>query len=120
MDRNDLLNSVIDDGIEEVRHLYTRPDQKDKHDGAMEGFEACRGLSDSKLLALFKQAQANTLAARAAQAKDYWRVRYKELQVEWVLDVLSAAMLNDGQQPLITPTGRGMKKAADILGVASA
>lgn len=49
--------------------------------------------------------------------QDYWYHRYYTLQIEWVLNVLSAAYYNENKPVLITPTVRGMIKAANILGV---
>jgi hypothetical protein len=39
-----------------------------------------------------------------------------EVQIEWVLNVLSSAFYAHGQKPLIPPTARGLAKAVDILG----
>ena len=118
MTREELLDAIIDDGIEECRHTYLRPDQREKLEGCLEGFDACRGGSDQALLAL--------LAARTAEVhdmmearimKDYWRKRCAVLQIAWTLNVLSAAAYAHGRAPLIPPTSRGMAKAAEILGV---
>ncbi len=120
MDRNDFLNAVIDDGIEKVRQSYTRPDQRQKRDGAMAGFEACRGLDDVALLTLLKRARVDTEGARKAPVQNYWFLRLFEAQIEWTLNVLSAAMYEHGQTPLIAPTLRGRRRAAAILNPAHA
>lgn len=117
MDRNALLNAIIDDGIEEIRHAYPRPDQTDKREGGIAGFSACRGLDDEGLLALMGRATARREQAATARAVDYWRHRMFEAQVEWTLNVLSAAAYANGLPTLVTPTMRGLNKAADILGV---
>lgn len=118
MTREELLDAIIDDGVEECRHTYLRPDQREKLEGCLEGFEACRGRTDGELLEL--------LAARTAQVHDmmaagttagYWRARCAVLQIAWTLNVLSAAAYAHGRAPLIPPTSRGMAKAAEILGV---
>lgn len=118
MDRNELLNAVIDDGIEECRHTYLRPDQRDKLQGALEGFEACRGKSDEELLETLQRYDALVRAKMEQRAGDYWRHRMAMLQVEWTLNVLSAAAHAHGRPTAVTPTARGMMKAAQILGVA--
>jgi hypothetical protein len=47
--------------------------------------------------------------------KGYWSQRYKALQIEWVLNVLSVGL----KQPLLAhlPTARGAMKYAEIVGV---
>ena len=50
MDRASFLNAIIDDGIEDIRLNYQRPDQAMKKEGGIAGFSECRGLSDEDLL----------------------------------------------------------------------
>lgn len=116
MNHNDFLNAIIDDGLEEVRQTYLRVDQHTKRDGAVAGFESCRGLSDEALLQLRERARGEAETARKSKVHSYWFFRMKELQIEWVLNVLSAALYSQGEPVLIPPTGRGLRKAADILG----
>lgn len=119
MDRASFLNAIIDDGIEDIRLNYQRPDQALKKEGGIAGFSDCRGLSDEELLALYERAKKARATAQEAQAADYWRYRMYELQIEWVLNVLSAAAYNQGLKMLVPPTVRGMAKAGDILGFKS-
>jgi hypothetical protein len=122
MSHNDLLNAIIDDGLEEVRQTYTNLvyRQRLKRQGAIEGFESCRGKTEEELLQLLQRVKQDTIQAVQLTAPDYWRVRYIELQVEWVLMVLSAARYGQGLSPIpsIPVMGRALRKAADILGVA--
>jgi hypothetical protein len=122
MSHNDLLNAIIDDGLEDVRQTYTNPvyRQRLKQQGAIEGFESCRGKTEEELLQLLQRVKQDTIQAVQPTAPDYWRVRYIELQVEWVLKVLSAARYGQGLSPIpsIPVMGRALRKAADILGVA--
>ena len=115
--RHDLLMAIVDDGVTEIPMAYPRPDQALKREGAIAGFEACRGLDDEALKGLLATARANTAAAMSANASDYWWHRMYELQVEWTLNVLSAAMDANGETPLTPYTARGLAKAADILGI---
>lgn len=117
MDRNELLNAIIDDGVYEIETSYTRLDQRMKRDGGVAGFEACRGKSDEDLLRLLATAKDGASAACREQAADYWWHRMYEAQVEWTLNVLSAAMHANGVEPLTGYSARGVIKAADILGV---
>ena len=118
MSHIDLLNAVIDDGMTEIPIAYPRPDQADKREGALAGFEACRGLDDTALVALLEKAQVATRTAMTSQDARYWWHRMYEAQIEWTLNVISAARHAHGMPTLIAPTARGMTKAVDILGLA--
>ena len=109
-----LLARIIDDGIAEVREVYADPEEHHKRDGAIEGFEACRGKAPSELLELWRAVEDQAHQARG-DAKDYWRQRYKALQVEFVINVISAGL----GRPLLAhlPTARGVLKYAAIAGV---
>lgn len=112
------LGRIIDDGIAAVRIDY-----KDREpywtEGAVAGFEACRGLTVIELTELL--IRARRVGQRAFRQRTnvarYWRVRAFESEVEWVCNVVSAALWNVGAPPIITPTARGVMKAAEILGV---
>jgi hypothetical protein len=54
---------------------------------------------------------------REKASQDYWWYRYYELQVEWVCNVLSAILQNQGWPVIVTPTVRGAMAAANIVGV---
>lgn len=125
-----LLDRIIADGIAEVRVAYADPKEHHKRDGAIEGFEACRGKSPTELVAIWtkgerqcqqirRTANASTANASDEHVKDYWKQRYKALQVEWVLNVISVGLTNSGQPPLLghLPTARGAMKYAQIVGV---
>jgi hypothetical protein len=122
----DLLNRIIADGIAEVREAYGDPKAHHKRDGAIEGFEACRGKAPSDLVALWTEAeQCAAKIARESRENasgeplDYWRQRYKTLQIEFVCNVVSVGLVNSGQAPLLghLPTSRGAMKYAAIVGV---
>jgi hypothetical protein len=124
-----VLARVIDDGIAAARRDYTKPRQKAMLEGSIEGFEACRACDFELLPDLLIRARNETLAAhRLSQEQEesppdvdaYWRVRCYELEVEWVCNVVSAVLVNQGEQPIITPTARGVMKAAEIVGVRAA
>jgi len=132
----DLINRIIADGIAEVREAYSDPKEHHKRDGAIEGFETCRGKAPSDLVALWtiaeRQSREASEACRAKTAKshdghgvkadnlnDYWRQRYKALQIEWVCNVVSVGLTNNGEAPLFShmPTARAAMKYAAIVGV---
>lgn len=119
MDRQNLLNAIIDDGVTEIPLAYPRPDQKDKREGGIAGFEACRGLDDDGIVSLLAQARDRTAKAMTTTDPGYWHHRMYELQIEWVLNVLSAAATANGMKAPAGYTARGMLKAADVLGIAA-
>lgn len=119
MTYKDLLDRIISDGIAEVRAAYAAPEDHHKRDGAIEGFEACRGKSPTDLVAMWSEAEKYEEQLVRGDAKDYWRQRYKSLQLEFVLNVVSVGLVNDGRPPLLAhlPTARGATRYAAIVGV---
>jgi hypothetical protein len=114
---DEFLLLTIEDGIEAARLDYARPEQQQKRDGSILGFEECRDRDPLKLAALLQDAQAMTRRKRGEHATDYWYWRCREAEIEWVCNVVSAICLSQGLPPIITPTVRGMKKALEVLGV---
>lgn len=115
------LERVINDGIAAAKNSYARADQKDKLDGAVAGFEACRNKDPQELKAILSAATIARHEGHPCYPKTspatYWYYRCYELEVEWVCNVVSAALLNEGKPTIITPTARGVLKAAEIIGV---
>jgi hypothetical protein len=116
MERNDFLNAIIDDGITEMRHTYTKPYQQIKKDGGIKGFEECRGKTDAEILEAYKLGQQCALKAMGENSEmGYWHWTMYTRQIEWVLNVLSAAYFMHGMDVLIPTTARGVLKANAIL-----
>jgi len=113
----DALNIIIKDGIEAVRLDYTRPDQKQKRDGSILGFEECRDRTPAQLVALLGESHTMTMDKFRDQAEDYWYWRCRDAEIEWVCNVVSAILINQGLPAISTCTARGMMKAAEIIGV---
>jgi hypothetical protein len=129
-----LIDRIIADGIAEVRDVYAAPKEHHKRDGAIEGFEACRGKTPPELFALWTAAekecaQLRTVDTRELDVKAYWKCRYKVLQIEFVCNVVAAGLLANGQLyyldnvvALMRPlcgrllTARGVLKYAEIVG----
>lgn len=113
------LDKVIDDGIAAARRDYAH--NEDKREGAVAGFEACRSKMPAEIAAILKDAAEATRRAMLAHDPHYWRVRCFEAEVEWVANVVSAALVNEKRAPLAPhlPTARAMMKAAQVLGVAA-
>jgi hypothetical protein len=113
-----LLERVITDGITAARTDYA--DQPDKLQGAVDGFEACRGKNPSDLVALYVSAERRSHEARREEgAPNFWRHRTFALEVEWTCNVVSMGVVNDGGRPLLSwlPTARGALKYAEIVGM---
>lgn len=114
---DDFLTRVIDDGIKAVKDSYREARQAQKLEGSIAGFESCRGRSVFELRQQLDIAQKLADIAMATDRGNYWYHRCFHAEVEWVCNVVSAALQNSGEIPIVTPTARGYLKAADILGV---
>jgi hypothetical protein len=115
----ELLERIISDGIAEVREAYAAPEDHHKRDGAIEGFEACRGKSPTAIVTMWSEAERSAEQVMRGDTRDYWRQRYKALQLEFVLNVISVGLVDGGHPPLLAhlPTTRGALKYAAIVGV---
>lgn len=117
------LNKIIELGIEAATKDYNRPDQKSIREGSIMGFEACRNkniLQLAQLLEESRQKSQDHILKRKNTKKfenEHWKLRGYELEVEWVCNVLSAALVNQGMPPIVQPTARGLITAANILGI---
>lgn len=119
MDYGSFVARICDDGEAAVREDYA--DDTDKREGSLEGFAVARTAKNPANLFLLLVA-ANDEAQEAFFRRDehYWRFRCKAAEIELVCNVVSAALMNEGQQVIIQPTARGAMKAAEILGVKDA
>jgi len=114
-----LLARVIDDGIAAARRDYA--DQPRHLEGAVAGFAACRDKAPVELLEIYTRAErvAHEHMRDDAPVEVYWQHRCYAMEVEWVCNVISMAMVQDGNRPLLPwlPTARGALKYAEIVGV---
>ncbi len=122
MDYMTFLGRVISDGVTAAEESYRDHPEKPKNEmkrrGAVAGFRACDGKTPGELLELL--GEANRRAQEKFEEDDYWEHRCFALEVEWTCNVVSAMMANEGKNPIVAVTARGMMKASEILGVASA
>lgn len=112
----DFLNRVIDDGIAEAEKCYAH--DANKRAGALAGFEACRNQTPDLLLSVYNETLEYTQQSFRNRDKDsYWWFRYYQVEVEWVINVVSAMLNLAGGPPLLNhlPTINGMRKAEMIL-----
>jgi hypothetical protein len=121
MNYNEFLTRVIDEGIEAVKTDYNEESDKERLEGSIAGFEACRNKSPEELVKVWKKASDDVNNAFGDKERKYWWFRCFQLEVEWVCNVVSAMLLNEGRKPLLAwlPTANGGIKAASILGTAS-
>ena len=119
MNYDEFLTRVIDEGIEAVKEDYKgeSPAKRLKREGSVRGFEECRGKTPDELSILRVDANQRTQQAYRDQTQDYSYWRCREAEVEWVCNVVSAAMENSGVRGIIPVTALGLRKAAAILGV---
>ncbi len=117
MQYHEALHAIIDDGIESARLDYAKPADKQKLDGSIFGFEECRGKSPVEIAIILASARERAQQAHREQAVDYWYWRCRELEIEWVANVISALLMNQGLPIIVPVTHRGMLKAMDIVGV---
>lgn len=119
MDYGAFLTRVIDDGIKAVNIDYA--DDPTRRDGSLKGFEECRGKTPEELLRLKAETASKARQAFNNEAADYWYWQARDAEVDWVCNVVSAILMNEGKQPLCSwyPTARAVMKAAEIVGVTS-
>src|SRR6266850_5912543 len=116
MTYKEFLVEIIEQGIEAVNIDYINDELKRK--GAIAGFEACRNKAPEDLLHILHTAQADTQNAFRSNDPEYWLHRCFEAEVEWVCNVVSAILVNQRKEPLVSyfPTALGCLQAARILG----
>lgn len=118
MNYTQFLNRIIDDGINAAKADYNKQSDAEKLEGSVAGFEACRNLQLVGLVDLYTTASEYANKAMGDQHDKYWYFRCYQLEVEWVINVVSAMLHTQGHNPLLSwlPTNRGMMKAIEILG----
>ena len=118
MNYQKFLKKIIEDGIKGAKKDYKSPDQKLILKGSIAGFEACCGKNPIELRKLLDNAGVRSQQAMLKQARDYWYHRGFVSEVEWVCNVVSAMLMNQGNPTIIIPTARGVMRASEIVGVA--
>jgi hypothetical protein len=118
MSLNEFIEAVIIRGIDGAKKDYSNPNNKNHPlmlEGAIAGFEACRGLEPTALVELLSQARINTRRAEVEDLPDYWKHRCFEREIEWVCKCVSAVLVNEGAEPLVMVTALPMLCANEIL-----
>lgn len=123
MNYSEFLTRVINEGILAAKADYINPKEKAQLDGSLEGFEKCRGKSPEEIKELLLSAAKLTADARDLHTSEsteenlsnYWKVRCSEAEIEWVANVVSAVLMNEGYEIIVPPTAHGVMKAHEIL-----
>ncbi len=117
MTYTEYLHEVIDDGISAATQDYCRPEQRQKREGSIAGFQACRDKSPDGLKDLLGACRTATLdAIDNGDKANYWWYRCYELEVEWVCNCVSVVLMRAGHPVIVTPTCRAVMQAAKIVG----
>lgn len=115
------LEKIIDDGIAAAKEDYEQRPEPGKTktqemlSGSVAGFEACRNKMPKQLVEIYNEASEYANAAFCEHSEKYWWFNCYKLEVEWVINVVSAGLGFELLSHL--PTYRGVMKAANILGV---
>jgi len=125
MDYESFLEKIINDGIAAAKEDYDDPRDKLRLEGSIEGFEACRGKTPEEIRKVFEKATLDTFHAMESvhngeiSHDEYWKIRCREAEVEWVANCVSAILVNSGKPALFVhlPTARAVLKTAEVVGV---
>lgn len=140
MDYDTFLHKLINVGIQAAREDYggdtekselhgrqVRPPKEghraDKLVGSIDGFEACRGKQPDEIALLMADARKKLQEAfiRVSEKEisdgEYWRVRCREAEIDWVANCVSVVLVNQGLPPIAQPTVRAAMTVAKIVGV---
>lgn len=109
------LDRIITRGIEAAKRDYSRPDQKQKLQGSLAGFETCRGKNPAELQILLTSTRIAT--RNALNRDDYWWYRCYEAEVEWVCNCVSVVLNAKGLSTIVAPTCRALQTVVEIVGI---
>lgn len=115
----DLLTKTIEIGIDAAKMDYAGAQNGDKLHGSISGFNACRDKTPTEIAALLGEANITVIEKRRERSSDYWYWRCRAAEIEWVANVISAVLVNQGQRPIISPTARGVLFAAKVMEMAA-
>lgn len=117
MTYEEFLHRIIEDGLVAAKTDYKEEDSR--REGAVAGFEACRGKNPVELMELLTRCQEGSkkMLMESHDEDTWWYSRAYEAEVEWVCNAVSAALMNQGLPVIVAPTARGVMKAAELLGV---
>lgn len=115
MNLREFLSRVIDKGIEAAKRDYDQPGDADRLRGSLAGFEACRDKTPDELMQLLQEATRVTSEAHRREDSNYWETRSREAEIEWVCNVMSVVLVQNGFRQIVPPTASAMMTAHKIL-----
>lgn len=110
------LDSLIEKGVAGASRDYG-DSSPPKLKGALDGFNACRGLQPPELHDLLATARKRVKEAilKDAPSETYLELRCYEAEVEWVCNCLSVALITLGRDPIVPPTASATMLANTIF-----
>lgn len=117
----ELLRLTIEKGIASVRSDSDM--QPHEIEGSIAGFEACRDLDASSpdaMLDLLDSVRKESEKAfhisheNKMSLSDYWRIRYKEIQIEYVFEIMKFAWIQSGHD-ITNVSARSAAKFNEII-----
>jgi hypothetical protein len=110
----DFLNTIVEYSLPLVENFYK--DNKAALEGARAGLLACRDRTPPQLALLLARVEnVRTLALHNTLVNRYFRLASYSSEVEWICNVVSAALVSMGMDPIIPSTNRGFAMAARII-----
>ena len=120
----EFLNKVIDESKLNVMTDFGRSHREGQADskdiaciqGALAGLEACRNCSPPQLSTLLERAaQAHHKAFHQTILNRYWRLTCFLFEVEWICNVVSVVLANQGMEEIVPPTIKAALMAQQIV-----
>ena len=119
----EFLDRIISDGIAAALADYSGSDPLSlaKRNGAVKGFEACKGRTPEEIGRLYARASldAARLFGRDIPESEYWESVCFQAEVEWVANCVSVLLANKNVPPLAShlPTLRAFGKVIEVVGI---
>ena len=114
----EFLNEAINKGIDAAKKDYCEKKDENFLAGSIAGFEACRDKLPEDLVKAYNDATTEVNKAYFENKENYWWYKCFQSEVEWICNVVSAVLVNEGQDALLPwlPTANAMMNAAAIIG----
>lgn len=125
MTYQDFMQKLIDIGIEAARLDYAGAGEfnTERLAGSLDGFMECRGKSPIQIGELLEDSEKKAQQAftrldlNEISRGEYWRVRCRAIEIEWVTNCVSALLASQGLEPIIPYSSRAVLTVAKIIGV---
>ena len=113
----EFLTFLLEDTLETARMKHAKPCEIIEFQAVQRAVDDCRKAMQGNqiiegLRKLLKEAQADSSASAANYDHIFWFTR--EVYVEWIIGVASAALIAQGRQPIITPTQAAIQEAIRV------